>query len=1002
MGALRNPRSTTEQCAATNTATAKSTSRTNGPSSRRSIVAFLPETVSFFLRGIDAFFRAPSQDPLAAAGRMRLGFALIVLYDRLVFWHTDLGFLYSPVDGVLTESTHARHFLWKEEPLYPSFWDTTEGYLEGVDETAIGGSSSESDEEDLEDLRDVLETLASPLALFKHSKPSTDQFFVRWLFWAGVFHALCLVWIEIRNANAGGNEGDRGSSGGRFSLLRLLGHPSLHVFGILVTMVSFRNRGINMLYDMQDLLLLLVAFYSLWLPTAPSNTLFSACSGCPMWPFRLLQIQTSCIYVGAGFAKLLDDGGQWIPGAGGESGEEDGDDAVFPGLSAMHYLVHQQDFFGGVFRPDLLYGFEGPLKIATLASLVLECTCWFLVWVPRLRVPVVVAMVVFHLGIETGMNIHTFQWTSILCWTSFLVVPEPKPEPSRGARNNTNPWETAATQKGNHNNNDPEPLEEATGREHMNTKQKTKEQRPASATTNRKGLLLLAASVLFHTLLPLAVATSVVVSTLPEYTLWHPPFWFFSLEERVSGALAFALPLDYESRTSTSDESTGESCPNENEDEHESSCSSNSNSDDEGRGDREAPGDETSARARADRFYDDVVLPGLRDLQNHHPVLVGLDRFWRFWGIQQGPWSMYAAVQDSNTRIVAKVVLKKEKQENDNDDSNGNNSKQKQDDKEEDNDEIAFYYSSPEWSGPMLSASAWERKKRYRQILFWNAVHFEPTVQHDICKRWGRAAVLASGRRDAPGGSGDHKNWQKAIDHVVLKQLTIGTPPPPVSSSFWEPVATNKGVFIDYEESLLYVYVPDWSSLPDHQGDPSSESDGNTGSEGAVERRRSERKAILDRGSSEEAHHRYNYDHGWDYDRGGVWWDGSFHRYCKARKEFSLNGYTEDCEDASADDVDDIEEEQDEDGESDGEDDGGTEEEFGDEDDEEAQENEHDGDTEEDLEEDEDDGDTEEDLEDEENDEEAQEDENDGDTEEDLEDEENDPEEDNDQDEEHD
>ena len=84
------------------------------------------------------------------------------------------------------------------------------------------------------------------------------------------------------------------------------------------------------------------------------------------------------------------------------------------------------DFWGGPFTPDFLFNRLGPLKILCWVSLVVECTCWIVVWFKPLRVPTVIVMVLFHIGIDLAMNMHCFEWLFILGWLFFLVEPVTK------------------------------------------------------------------------------------------------------------------------------------------------------------------------------------------------------------------------------------------------------------------------------------------------------------------------------------------------------------------------------------------------------------------------------------------------------------------------------------------------------------------------------------------------------------------------------------------------
>jgi hypothetical protein len=192
--------------------------------------------------------------------------------------------------------------------------------------------------------------------------------------------------------------------------------PRLQAICIYINIVSFQCRNEeNMIYDSQDLLMKVMSFYLCFLPLhhysildvfmpkngTQQNSSRTQCTSWPIWPFRIIQCQMCCIYWGAGFGKLSSPTWRWG--------------------TAMAYVIRGESFFGGLFRPDVLYNSAGGLQIMTWASLFLECTCWVLVWPITTRRLVVVNMVLFHLGIELAMNLHTFQWLSMLGWLSFLV-----------------------------------------------------------------------------------------------------------------------------------------------------------------------------------------------------------------------------------------------------------------------------------------------------------------------------------------------------------------------------------------------------------------------------------------------------------------------------------------------------------------------------------------------------------------------------------------------------
>jgi len=316
---------------------------------RRSHRLHQPSILSLpLIRSLVRFFDAPcGESGLKYAGIIRILFALLFLYDRIL-----LGFQLDFFYGVYDENGI--------------------GVLPPLSSRGEIGRS-ELDQGPWFNLFDILEEY--------------DGFMVKMLYGFGIFHAVCLLYGVYSRFNA---------------------------FCIYVNIVSFQNRGVNMMFDKQDDLMLLVSFYLIFLPLSYKYTAIdlglkqpskSSSSYPRMWPFRLLQIQTACLFTGVGHAKLVSD--IWWPSG-----------------MAMYFLVHQQDFFGGFFTPESIFHRVGPLKLLTLTSLGLETSCWFLVWIPKLKRPVVYAMILFHLAIEAAMNIHVFQWLSIVCWLSFLVEPE--------------------------------------------------------------------------------------------------------------------------------------------------------------------------------------------------------------------------------------------------------------------------------------------------------------------------------------------------------------------------------------------------------------------------------------------------------------------------------------------------------------------------------------------------------------------------------------------------
>jgi hypothetical protein len=57
----------------------------------------------------------------------------------------------------------------------------------------------------------------------------------------------------------------------------------------------------------------------------------------------------------------------------------------------------------------------------TWSSLVVECSCIILIWPLYTRKAMLVAIVLLHLGIEGAMNMHCFEWLTMIGWLFFLV-----------------------------------------------------------------------------------------------------------------------------------------------------------------------------------------------------------------------------------------------------------------------------------------------------------------------------------------------------------------------------------------------------------------------------------------------------------------------------------------------------------------------------------------------------------------------------------------------------
>jgi hypothetical protein len=121
----------------------------------------------------------------------------------------------------------------------------------------------------------------------------------------------------------------------------------------------------------------------------------------PAWARRLIQLQVSALYLSAAGWKLA--GEPWRDG------------------TAVYYVLRLSEF----------YRFPLPLedrwieslavtRALTWASLAIELALGILVWVPRLRYPVLVAGAGLHLALEYTLNIPLFQWLMLACLVTFV------------------------------------------------------------------------------------------------------------------------------------------------------------------------------------------------------------------------------------------------------------------------------------------------------------------------------------------------------------------------------------------------------------------------------------------------------------------------------------------------------------------------------------------------------------------------------------------------------
>jgi hypothetical protein len=201
-------------------------------------------------------------------------------------------------------------------------------------------------------------------------------------------------------------------------LLGLGVRPRLQAACVFVWLTTLQHRSF-FVFDAEDNLFRLMAFFLVFLPLH-RHTLVERLRGpdpgagdgtWPIWPFRLLQLQMCLIFCSSALLKLS--GQAWRDG------------------TAMYYVVHLDDLYGGLVNPSLLFGYVLPLKLITWGTVLFECAVPLLIWWGRARRLVLAALVVFHVGIALSMNLNLFHWIMLAGWTSFLARPiEEGPRPA--------------------------------------------------------------------------------------------------------------------------------------------------------------------------------------------------------------------------------------------------------------------------------------------------------------------------------------------------------------------------------------------------------------------------------------------------------------------------------------------------------------------------------------------------------------------------------------------
>lgn len=176
-----------------------------------------------------------------------------------------------------------------------------------------------------------------------------------------------------------------------------------------ILMVSMQNRNYAIL-NSGDTLMRCMLFLMIFAPThvkysvdsyleAKKGTPFG--DQIPIFTVRLMQLQFSLVYLATTLFKLK--GYDWVDG------------------TAVYYTSRLVNFQRVVL--PIVFDFPSLVKFFTWSALFIEFSMGTLVWFKELRIPVLLAGLLLHLGIEISMSIGFFEWVMIAAYILFL---EPK------------------------------------------------------------------------------------------------------------------------------------------------------------------------------------------------------------------------------------------------------------------------------------------------------------------------------------------------------------------------------------------------------------------------------------------------------------------------------------------------------------------------------------------------------------------------------------------------
>lgn len=182
------------------------------------------------------------------------------------------------------------------------------------------------------------------------------------------------------------------------------------LFLALLGIVSLHMRNIWILSS-ADVLIRCVFMILVWSPCFNVLSLDSVIAAkrgkslpveASQWTWRLLQIQICVVYLWTFWSKIKGDA--WFDG------------------SAVYYATRLETLKH--YTLPWILDSKYSLMLLTWSSLLIELSLGILVWFKKTRKPVIVAGVIFHLGIEYVMAIPFFEWIMIVLLLNFFEPEE--------------------------------------------------------------------------------------------------------------------------------------------------------------------------------------------------------------------------------------------------------------------------------------------------------------------------------------------------------------------------------------------------------------------------------------------------------------------------------------------------------------------------------------------------------------------------------------------------